>query len=74
MAQIRQLKQQNVEFYPVTVGEAVIFKDGTNAEVTEQQMDLIFNWNRNYISLTSVESSNYLIATEDLILNEQPAT
>lgn len=73
MAQIKQLKEKNVGFYPLTVGEAVIFLDGTNAEVTEPMMDLIFNWNRNYINLTPIESDNYLIADmPDEIIVEQP--
>lgn len=60
---IKQLKQYDEIFYPVTVGQAVIFEDdGTNADITEPQMDLIFNWNRNYISLTSTdETDNYII-------------
>lgn len=60
---IKQLKQYEEIFYPVTVGQAVIFEDdGTNADITEPQMDLIFNWNRNYISLTSTdETDNYII-------------
>ena len=61
MAQIKQLNKAGVDFYPVAVGQGTIFLDGTNAEVTEPQMDLIFGWNRNYISLTSTESDNYLI-------------
>ena len=42
MAQIKQLEDKNIGFYPLTVGEAVIFKDGTNSEVTEAQMIQIF--------------------------------
>jgi len=63
--EIKQLGKAGVGFYPVTVGQAVIFLDGTNAEVTEPQMDLIFGWNRNYISLTSTESDNYLIVEKN---------
>lgn len=65
---IKQLKQYEEIFYPVTVGQAVIFEDdGTNADITEPQMDLIFNWNRNYISLTSTdETDNYIIIEETL--------
>lgn len=65
MAQIKQLKEKNVAFYPLTVGQAVVFEDGTNAEITEPQMDLIFGWSRNYISLTSIESDNYVVFDED---------
>lgn len=60
MAQIKQLKEQNVGFYPLTVGEAVIFLDGTNAEVTEAQMDLIFGWSRNSFSLSLTDSDNFI--------------
>lgn len=60
MAQIKQLKEKNVGFYPLTVGEAVIFLDGTNAEVTDAKMDEIFNWSRNAIYLTPRETDNYI--------------
>ncbi len=43
MADIKQLKKKGNSFYPVTVGEAVIFKDNTNAEVREQEMEEIFD-------------------------------
>lgn len=61
---IKQLKQHDEIFYPVTVGEAVIFEDSTNAEVSEEDMNRIFNFNRNYITLTSTdETDNYLNVT-----------
>ena len=60
MAQIKQLKEKNVGFYPLTVGEAVIFLDGTNAEVTEAKMDQIFDWSRNSFSLTKTSTDNYI--------------
>lgn len=63
MAQIKQLKEKNVGFYPLTVGEAVIFLDGTNAEVTEAKMDEIFNWSRNAFYLTLTDTDNYLEVT-----------
>ena len=65
MAQIKQLKDKGASFYPLTVGQAVVFEDGTNAEITEPQMDLIFGWSRNYISLTSIESDNYVVFDAD---------
>lgn len=63
MAQIKQLKEKNVGFYPLTVGEAVIFLDGTNAEVTETKMDEIFDWSRNAFYLTLTDTDNYLEVT-----------
>ena len=71
---IKQLKQYEEIFYPVTVGQAVIFEDdGTNADIAEPQMDLIFNWNRNYISLTSTdETDNYIILEQTWL--EEPET
>lgn len=63
MAQIKQLKEKNVGFYPLTVGEAVIFLDGTNAEVTEAKMDEIFDWSRNAFYLTLTDTDNYLEVT-----------
>ena len=62
MADIKQLKEKNIGIYPVTVGEAVIFKDNTDAEIEEREMDDIFKWNRNYINLIETESDNYMIA------------
>lgn len=68
---IKQLKQYEEIFYPVTVGQAVIFEDdGTNADITEPQMDLIFNWNRNYISLTSTDETDNYIILELTVLEE----
>ncbi len=63
MVKIKQLKQHDEIFYPVTVGQAVIFEDdGTNADISEPMMDLIFDWSRNYISLTSTdETDNYIV-------------
>lgn len=62
MAKIKQLKQHDEIFYPVTVGEAVIFEDdNTNAAITEAQMDIIFGFSRNYINLTPAETDNYAI-------------
>jgi hypothetical protein len=45
MAEIKQLKEKKTDeiFYPVTVGEAVIFEDRTNADLSEVSMDNIFN-------------------------------
>ena len=43
---IKQLKEKNIVFYPLTSGQAVVFEDGTNTEVTENQMNQIFNWTR----------------------------
>lgn len=58
MADIKELKQHDEGFYPLTVGQAVIFPDdNTNANLTESQMDLIFDWSRNYISLTSIDET-----------------
>jgi len=68
MAQIKQLKEKSVKFYPLTVGQAVVFEDGTNAEITEEQMDLIFGWNRNYISLTTYEPDNTITVTQRIPL------
>lgn len=66
MAKIKQLKQHDEIFYPVTVGQAVIFEDdSTNADISEPQMDLIFNWNRNYINLTPTETDNYVIGISE---------
>lgn len=64
MAEIKQLKEKktNETFYPVTVGEAVIYEDRTNADLSEVSMDNIFDWNRNYINLTPT-LGNYLIIT-----------
>ena len=64
MAEIKQLKEKKTDeiFYPVTVGEAVIFEDRTNADLSEVSMDNIFNWNRNYIDLTPT-LGNYIIVT-----------
>lgn len=62
MAELKQLRELEGIFYPVTVGEGVIFKDGTNAEITEPQMDLIFDWTRNYAELTSTDDTdNYIV-------------
>lgn len=62
MAKIKQLKQHDEIFYPITTGEAVIFKDHTNAEVSEQEMEEIFDWSGNYLELHSTEETdNYLI-------------
>ncbi len=62
MAKIKQLKQHDEIFYPITTGEAVIFKDHTNAEVSEQEMEEIFDWSGNYLDLYSTEETdNYLI-------------
>jgi hypothetical protein len=47
MAKLKQLKQHDEIFYPITVGEAVIFKDSTNAEVSEQEMEEIENVQQN---------------------------
>jgi hypothetical protein len=33
-------------------------------------MDLIFGWSRNYISLTSIESDNYVVFDEDNFVEE----
>lgn len=43
---IKRLKEKDVVFYPLTSGQAVVFEDGTNTEVTENQMNQIFNWTR----------------------------
>ena len=43
MAKIKNLKEKNIVFYPQTIGSAVVFEDGTNTEVTENQMNQIFN-------------------------------
>lgn len=63
MAKIKQLVEKEQVFYPVTVGQAVIFEDETNAEITEPQMDQIFGWSRNYIEFTSIDNDNYITAT-----------
>lgn len=61
MAKLKQLKQHDEIFYPITVGEAVIFKDSTNAEVSEQEMEQIFGWSGNYVILhVTNDSDNYL--------------
>ena len=61
MAKLKQLKQHDEIFYPITVGEAVIFKDSTNAEVSEQEMEQIFGWSGNYFSIFPTDDSdNYL--------------
>lgn len=66
MAKLKQLKQHDEIFYPITVGEAVIFKDSTNAEVSEQEMEEIFGWSGNYFILTETnESDNYLEIEND---------
>ena len=57
---IKQLEEKQRRIYPVAVGEAVIFRDNTNAEVSEDTMDTIFGWNRNYISFVTVDSENYV--------------
>lgn len=63
---IKQLKQHDEIFYPVTVGQAVIFEDdGTNADISEPMMDVIFGWNRNYINLIPTETDNYVIGISE---------
>lgn len=71
MARLKQLKQHDEIFYPITVGEAVIFKDSTNAEVSEQEMEDIFGWSGNYFILSkTAETDNYLdINSSDLTLD-----
>lgn len=66
MAEIKQLKEKKTDeiFYPVTVGEAVIYQDRTNADLSEVTMDSIFDWNRNYIDLIPTKSNNYVIVEE----------
>lgn len=66
MAKLKQLKQHDEIFYPITVGEAVIFKDSTNAEVSEQEMEEIFDWSGNWIEFTKTQDS------DNYILIEQP--
>ena len=64
MADIKQLKKKGISFYPLTVGEAVIFKDSTNAEVSEQEMEEIFGWSGNYMILSRTdETDNYIELT-----------
>lgn len=71
MAKLKQLKQHDEIFYPITVGEAVIFKDSTNAEVSEQEMEDIFGWSANYIVLNRTnETDNYITITNDGIADE----
>ena len=66
MAKLKQLKQHDEIFYPITVGEAVIFKDGTDAEISEQEMNEIFGYNRNWINLVSTEDTdNFIEITSD---------
>lgn len=61
MAKLKQLKQHEEIFYPVTVGQAVIFEDSTNAAITESQMDEIFEWNRDSVVFTpTVSNTNFL--------------
>lgn len=69
MAKIKQLKQHDEIFYPITTGEAVIFKDHTNAEVSEQEMEEIFDWSGNYLELHSTEETDNYITVEKI--NEQ---
>lgn len=48
MATIKILEQTQEIFYPVTVGQAVIFEDDkTTVDVSESDMEEIFNWTRN---------------------------
>lgn len=70
MAKIKQLVEKEQVFYPVTVGQAVIFEDETNAEITEPQMDQIFGWSRNYIEFTSIDNDNYITATVSAVDSE----
>ena len=71
MAKLKQLKQHDEIFYPITVGEAVIFKDSTNAEISEQEMEEIFGWSANYIVLERTnETDNYITITYDGIEDE----
>lgn len=61
MAKIKQLKQHEEIFYPITVGEAVIFEDSTNAEVSELEMEEIFKWSGNYfVLIDTTDTDNYL--------------
>lgn len=61
MAKLKQLKQHEEIFYPVTVGQAVIFEDSTNAAITESQMNEIFEWNRDSVVFTpTVNNTNFL--------------
>ena len=71
MAKLKQLKQHDEIFYPITVGEAVIFKDSTNAEVSELEMEDIFGWSANYIVLNRTdETDNYVTITYNGISDE----
>lgn len=68
MAKLKQLKQHEEIFYPVTVGQAVIFEDdSTSAKVTDEEMDEIFDWDRNGIELVpiEIENSNFIEFTID---------
>lgn len=42
----KQLKENNEVFHPITVAKAVIFEDRTTAEISEQEMEEIFDWVR----------------------------
>lgn len=67
---IKQLKQHDEIFYPVTVGRAVIFEDSTNAEVSELEMEEIFGWIGNYMYLTETYDTDNYIEVSRLPLND----
>lgn len=75
MAKLKQLKQHEEIFYPVTVGQAVIFEDdSTSAKVTDEEMDEIFGLDEgtdnindgNYISFIENKESSSLEAEIDI--------
>lgn len=61
MAEIKQLKEKKTDeiFYPVTVGQGVIFEDdSTNAAISENDMNEMFSWSKNSLDMTTISTDD----------------